>query len=432
MMQGNRVYPMNPNVQGVVTCHICGKTGHYARNCWSVGNGRVLQDQQTCVQNDEEKNEMREYFRKKIKKQKIEEEMREKEAQEKKRKEEEDRKEADRLREAEARETKLEAKIVRMLTQQSKVRLEHGKMEDLRLAMRNRAQRFEIEHQRWEVPIEDNVIRRFMLCVLQGECPWAKKWVEVMNGQGANHDERCGFGIADPLAVEKSPISRLSPSLNTWGRVEAGGKLRKNKKRKGKRERGKRSTCGRQGSVVTFNQEAQVIKLMKRLSESGGRHILTSSGGEICAEKWVVIRSKIGGCILKSRGEQRTLKEWKKEFENGGMFEVVKIKIVPSSVENRKNCLKDVLRQPWRIRAMYSRTATTFAAKTTRQKLKIGLARVVKSKFGYDLRKRPIVRVPFSTNLKGGEVRNVVATIVRKMVNDPYIGSYVSDKTSVL
>ncbi|GBG88308.1 hypothetical protein CBR_g46875 [Chara braunii] len=63
---------------------------------------------------------MREYFRKKIRKQKLEEERREKELEDRRRREEDDRKETDRLREADTREARLEARLIRLLSQHTK------------------------------------------------------------------------------------------------------------------------------------------------------------------------------------------------------------------------------------------------------------------------------------------------------------------------
>ncbi|GBG82817.1 hypothetical protein CBR_g36348 [Chara braunii] len=111
------------NQPGAVSCYLCGKIGHYARNCWSAGNGRPPSNPaQTPVpaQNDEVTTEMREYFRKKIRKQKLEEERREVEMEDSKKKEEEERREADRLREADAREARLESRLIRLMSQHIK------------------------------------------------------------------------------------------------------------------------------------------------------------------------------------------------------------------------------------------------------------------------------------------------------------------------
>ncbi|GBG81506.1 hypothetical protein CBR_g32495 [Chara braunii] len=107
------------NQAGGVSCYLCGKVGHFARNCWSAGNGRPP-PVQAPVQIDEETAEMKEYFRKKIRKQKLEEERREKEVVDRMRREEEARKEADRLREADEREARLEARLLRLLAQHTK------------------------------------------------------------------------------------------------------------------------------------------------------------------------------------------------------------------------------------------------------------------------------------------------------------------------
>ncbi|GBG68036.1 hypothetical protein CBR_g1156 [Chara braunii] len=110
--------PQNGYRQGVVTCHICGKAGHYARNCWSAGNGRT--PYQSGGQGDEETKEMKEYFHEKIKKRKINEERRMREEEERKRRYEENRREIERIKEAEAREARLEARMVRLLNQHTR------------------------------------------------------------------------------------------------------------------------------------------------------------------------------------------------------------------------------------------------------------------------------------------------------------------------
>ncbi|GBG64031.1 hypothetical protein CBR_g40278 [Chara braunii] len=109
------------NQQGSITCHICGKVGHYARNCWMAGNGRGPLVQQSASNSmDDETKEMREYFREKIRRKKMEEDKRVREEEERRQKEEEFRREQERMRDAEAREAKLEARLIRLLAQHNK------------------------------------------------------------------------------------------------------------------------------------------------------------------------------------------------------------------------------------------------------------------------------------------------------------------------
>eukprot|EP00896_Chara_braunii_P022071 GBG79947.1 hypothetical protein CBR_g30210 [Chara braunii] len=119
---GNGVPVMGTNQQGGVSCYLCGKVGHYARNCWAGGNGRPPPAQPTALAGlgDEETREFREYLSEKIKKKKLDEERREREEEERRRREEENRKERERLREAEAREARLEARLVKLLAQHNK------------------------------------------------------------------------------------------------------------------------------------------------------------------------------------------------------------------------------------------------------------------------------------------------------------------------
>ncbi|GBG83881.1 hypothetical protein CBR_g37750 [Chara braunii] len=92
---------------GVVTCHICGKVGHYAKNCWQAANRQKPKEENT---------EVRELLLR-ISKREKEEDRKKKEVEEARKKEEDERRESEKLREEQAREAKLEATIVRILQQ---------------------------------------------------------------------------------------------------------------------------------------------------------------------------------------------------------------------------------------------------------------------------------------------------------------------------
>ncbi|GBG71132.1 hypothetical protein CBR_g8433 [Chara braunii] len=93
---------------GVVTCDICGKNEHYARNCW----------QAPARQRPEEENvEMRELLLRIARREKEEEEKKKREIEEARRKEEDERRESEKIREEQAREAKLQATILRILAQ---------------------------------------------------------------------------------------------------------------------------------------------------------------------------------------------------------------------------------------------------------------------------------------------------------------------------
>ncbi|GBG75852.1 hypothetical protein CBR_g21096 [Chara braunii] len=312
--------------------------GHYARNCWAAGNGRPPQQYQLLIVPtvpaavDDETNEMKIYFRKKMQKQRSEEEKRAKE--EERRREEEERREADRLREAEARKAKLEAKLLRLMSQ-------HGKP---------------------------------------------------------------SYTSVPPLVKKKSPTTKARMLREIHSYLDES------------------EDEGEEGAPLPL--------------------CIVSSGGEIWVDRWKVVKGKVGESIIIVRGRNKCLKECRRELENGGSFFVSRIKITSSEVEHRKYVLRDLLRQPWRIRTLYKKkaqellalykTAATFGRKTSRYQLKTKITKVIRSVFGIEIRRRPIVRIPYSSSVSTPAIQEMIVDMVGRLITDPHLRAYVAHRTRVL
>ncbi|GBG89630.1 hypothetical protein CBR_g49420 [Chara braunii] len=613
---------------GSVSCHLCGKYGHYARNCWAAGNGRRPQhfqhQQHTAPGMDDETSEMKAFFRKKIQKQKAEEERRERDREEQKKRLDEEKREADRLREAEAREARLEARLVRLMTQHTKsvntgivpvartkspkskarmlreicsyidesedesdeVREEAGRLID---AIERRKGKRKIEGGKAlsasrpkttracpiiveDVPDDvhtppakrrgvandtpsgdmleyiiemhrslsakkapelkkicneegiewtrkDQTVSEIVRCraklaygevddsahlsslAERGHCPWAKKWIDMLGeevgdlttkgsgiyvlvspwcrhtyvgrtmrnfilrwsehvklaiaGKMGNapklHAWLRVFGwdkylvlpvmvqVSDPLVIEKAPIKRYSPAMNTHGRCRDG---RKSRRRKGKRERGQRGVNKIQGRMITFNKTASLIDLLKGFLGSDGQRSIVSSGGDVWADRWRVVKGKVGESTLRVSGNVLPIKMCRRVLEARGTFDVDRIKITSSAVEHGRYVLRDLLAQLWRVKDLYRkgsaelialyRTASTFGRKCTRNQLKITITRVIRKVHGFEVRNRPRVKMPFSTNIISRNVRDLAARALEGLISDLPIRRYIVARTRVV
>ncbi|GBG77935.1 hypothetical protein CBR_g25866 [Chara braunii] len=243
-------------------------------------------------------------------------------------------------------------------------------------------------------------------------------------------------GVDEPRIVERALIGRFSQTLNTQGWNEG---RRKTRRRKGKRERGKKLAAERQGRVITFGGTASLITLFKRMGRNGE---FKSYGGELWAEKWKIVKGKIGNSTLEIHGKERALGECKGEIEKRGTFRVVKIRISSTGVVHRRYVLRDLLRQPWRVRQLHKKsaaelialfkTASTFGRKVTQNLLKIRITRVVKAVFSTEIRRRPFVRLSFSTAINPRGVRELATKALGQGIRDPCLARYVSARVRVV
>ncbi|GBG72714.1 hypothetical protein CBR_g12282 [Chara braunii] len=410
------------NQQGMVSCYLCGKLGHYARNCWSAGNGRPpaqqFQQQQQPIQKDEII-EMKAYFRKKIQKQKMEEERREKEIEERRRREEEDRKEADRIREAEAREARLEARLVRLMSQHTNsVSIAASPVVVKKKYPRSKARMLrEITSYLDESEDESEEVREEASRMVDAiEKRKGKR--RIVEGEGRISTVCASATKASPIVVEDIPDEIRTPPA-----------------RKGKNDN--EASCG---EVLDF-----VIELHRKLSAKKApdlRKMCNEEGiewtkkGEAVGE--LVVRGKVGKSVIMIRGERKKLKKCKQMLERGTTFAMV-IKITSSAIEHRRNILRDMVRQPWRIRDMYRkkssellalyRTASTFGRKITRNHLKVRIAKIVCVVHGIEVRS---VKIPFSPSINTREVSEVTARAIGQIITDTHLRVYVTKRVQVV
>ncbi|GBG85745.1 hypothetical protein CBR_g40474 [Chara braunii] len=353
------------NAQGGVTCHICGKVGHYARNCWSAGNGRpTAVAVQTGVSDDETK-EMREYFREKIRKRRLDEERREREEGERRRKEEENRKELERMRDADAREARLEARLMRLLAQHTKTSTPPKSSGVKKKSPRTKARVLREMRSYFDESDDDSEEVR----------EEAGKLVEVM-------EKRKGKG-------------RAKVTEERWPKVRIGGRGDREEPVKLEDEEDRtpppnRRTDKRDPNILDF-----VIELHRHLSEKKVPELR-----KLCNREGI---------------------EWSKRDTVIG--ELVK-----------KFVLRDILWQPWRIRDLYKRssreiialfrTATLFHDKRSRNLIKTVVSKVARKKFGCEIRRRPCVQIPFSSEITAG--------LIAQAVPDQALGHFVSDRVRVV
>ncbi|GBG58922.1 hypothetical protein CBR_g24273 [Chara braunii] len=246
-------------------------------------------------------------------------------------------------------------------------------------------------------------------------------------------------GVNDLLTVESAMIKKFSPALNTQGK---GKEVKWARREKGKRERGKRHSNSLGEGMIRFNDQASLIDLVKELGVSGGNQQISSSGGRVWIDRWKVVRGKIGETTIWVKGKETQIKLCKEVLEEGGSFEVGKIVILPSGIEHRKRVLKEVLDQPWRIRSLYKkgsrellalfRTGSLFTEKRTRGRIKTIVARVIRNKYGSEVRRRPCVKIPFSPTVKIRAVMEVAAGLIVQGGMDPEIARFVDGRIRVV
>ncbi|GBG85315.1 hypothetical protein CBR_g39882 [Chara braunii] len=241
-------------------------------------------------------------------------------------------------------------------------------------------------------------------------------------------------GVEDGLVVERSMIHRFSSVLNTIGCV----RTRPKKRRKG-RQRGKKDD--RDGGIVLFRYEAKSYASLTDLLDSikGKQEVrLTSEAGRVWVGSWKKLREKYGQTYILIGQTRKKLWEAKRDLEASCVFRIVNLVATSTSTQRNKRFLRDTLMQPWRVRTMYKlssrklvafyRTAGLFSSNTTRNCLKNQISRVLKQKFGVEVRRRLYVKFPYSVQVNQSAVRDLMTKVITISVPDEAIRTLVIER----
>ncbi|GBG66936.1 hypothetical protein CBR_g74623 [Chara braunii] len=352
---------------GTVTCYICGKTGHYLRNCWQAANRQRSEDDQ----------EMRELLKKIAKRGEEEEKRRLREAEEARRREEIEKREGDKLREEEAREAKLEVTIVRILSQRK---------EPLMITPAPQ----QVEESKKQSPCtKARMLREIRSYIAESDEDSEEVKIEVEKLVEAFENRK----------KQKKSSAIVREATNRMVRKRATPKKGKEKVVKSEEVADDFATpkkacpteCTSEG-VVEFTLSQ--TKVLSALKAGDIRKICDREGVQYIVKDQAIGEIVRCGVQLAYEGFFYVRKQQTSTAKQGGA----------------------VLNDP----------------STTRNSLKIRIARVVKEKFGVDIRRRLYVKIPFSAQVDLGLVRDLVVKVITASVKDIAIRNLVIEKLSMV
>ncbi|GBG65951.1 hypothetical protein CBR_g54243 [Chara braunii] len=179
--------------------------------------------------------------------------------------------------------------------------------------------------------------------------------------------------IRDGFEVEQALIRRLSPSLNTIGRIKSG-----------KKQRGRKRTAvdgpHYSGGAIIFECDegrySSLISLMDAIADRKDDVAIRSVAGAVWIGSWKKIRERFGESIIVVNLTRKKLRDARREVESGCDFRIVQLVATPAGTQRNKRFLKDLLAHPWRMRHVYKlasqklaalyKTAGLFSRKATR------------------------------------------------------------------
>ncbi|GBG65471.1 hypothetical protein CBR_g51066 [Chara braunii] len=339
---------------------------------------------------------MKECIRKKIRKRKADLERKEKEEEEKKRSEEENRREQDRLKEAEAREARMEARLVRLLAQHTKTVDRGESLVGKKKSPKTKARMLrEIRSYLVESDDDSEEVREEAGKLIEAIEKRKGKRREVVGGV-VSRNQRQGLRN-DPVKIEEDDEVR-TPAV---GRGGVGPDVANN-------------------DMLDFAIEMHRHLSGKKVPEL--RKLCNREGIE-----WSKRDVAIGELV-----------RCKAKLAYGDFVENGRI----SSIFERKNVLRDLMKRPGNIRKIYKlgseeivnlyRTAGLFSEKKTRNHLRYMISNVARRKYGVEVRRRPCMKIPFSTTIRLGEVRRIATAALTQVLPDKYIRSFIGRRVRVV
>ncbi|GBG70970.1 hypothetical protein CBR_g8270 [Chara braunii] len=223
---------------------------------------------------------------------------------------------------------------------------------------------------------------------------------------------------ADLEPLESKLIRRWCPGLNVNGWKD--GRNRKKKRRKGRKERKKKKReYFDEEKVLRFYDEkgkssGKLSELIKSIKGKKERSIV-SSGGKIWLEDWGVIKRVFGESDMLFQNARSKLRNSKHDLEQGGEVRFMRVRERTSGNPVLKKQLYQLLKCPWskkklddlqldQLIDLYQETKC-ITRKCSRKSLRDTIDKVLKRKFGVNLRRRVVVGVKYDDRISRAEIR---------------------------
>ncbi|GBG92246.1 hypothetical protein CBR_g55015 [Chara braunii] len=429
---------------GVVTCFICGKTGHYSCNCWQAASR----------QQPGEDPEMKELLRRIVKREKDEEERKSREKEEEKRKEEEERRESEKLREAEAREA---ATIVRILSQRQVPAMitpasqpvvigspSHAATDSKKRSPRSKARMLrEIRSYIAESDDESDEVKEEAEKLIEAieSRKKGKKSTTILRAAASRvtrtprKDKTRQATGGDVTDVFETPKKVGPAECSCEGVLEYA--LTQARALSDLKAPDLKKICDREGIDYIVKEQAidDIARCRTRLAYEGffDRDQATPSSKHASD-----IHGRFGESDIIIGTDRRRLRAVRTELVLGCNFRITKLAVTPTTVQRNKRYLRNLIAEPWRMRQLYRlsssrltslyRTVGLFSRISTRNTIRLKIERVVRGNFGIDIRRRLVLKVPFSSDIVMRSIREIMMKVISASVKDHDIASLVLER----
>ncbi|GBG72568.1 hypothetical protein CBR_g12138 [Chara braunii] len=367
---------------------------------------------------------MKELLRKIAKREKDEEERKLREAEEEKKKQEQERREGDKLREAEAKEAQIEAMIVRILSQRKEPLMitspQQPAPESRKRSPRTKARMLrEIRSYIAESDDDSEEVKEE-----------ADKLIEALEGRKKGRKSAVVLRAATSR-ITRTPRKVCSASGSYKGLVDYA--LTQARTLSDLKAPDLKKICNREGANM-FETPTKVC------SASGSYKGLVDY-----ALTQARTLSDLKAPDLKKicdREDKVKLEDARGALELGCSFRIMRIVVTATRVQQNKRYLRNLLAEPWRMRQLYRlssarmvalyRTTALFSRSSTHSSIRTKVSRVIRMVYGTDVRRRVILKVPYSSEIVMSSVRTVMAKVISLSVKDHAIRSLVVERMRVV